>query len=165
MSTTIKFYNKNITIRILKFSLSLSLVADGETPLKDGSAQGGEFERPEEISLERSQQDDETHLQHGGPAGHPQPEGDQGAPDGVGGADGPEYLGEDHVVGQEHGDHHGASQQDVGPEWLGSLSHELLVIETEQEEGGEEGEETAVEDLGHQDHVGPVSWKISFEKS
>ena len=36
MSTTIKFYNKNKTTKILKFSLSL--IADGKAGLKAGSA-------------------------------------------------------------------------------------------------------------------------------
>ena len=111
-----------------------------------------------------AQEDHEAHLQDGGPAGQAQPDGDQGAPGGVGAAGRGEYLGEDDVVGQEHRDHHGPSQQQVGPQRLRPLSHELLVIETEQQQAGEEGEEAAVEDLGHEDDEGPVSWKINFEK-
>ena len=33
-----------------------------------------------------------------------------------------------------------------------------LVIETEQEARGEQGQQAAIKHLGNQDHVGPVNW-------
>ena len=96
------------------------------------------FERSDEISSEGSQKDDEAHLYDGRPTGHTQPDGDHRAPGGVWAANGGEYLGEDDVVSEEHRDQHGPQQQEVGPQGLRSLSHELLVIETEQQQRGEE---------------------------
>ena len=158
MSITIKFYNK-------KYWCSSSLITDGKIPLEDSPAQRWQFERPDQISPEGGQHDDEAHLHHGGPAGQTQPQRDHGAPGGVGAADSSEYLGEDDIIGQEHRDHHGHSQEDVGPQRLGSLAHELFVIETEQQQAGEEGEKATVEDLGHENDVSPISWKINFVKT
>ena len=37
-------------------------------------------------------------------------------------------------------------------------AHELLVVDAEEEADGEEGEEAAVEHLGHEDHHQTVNW-------
>ena len=41
---------------------------------------------------------------------------------------------------------------------LRAPAHELLVVDAEEEADGEEGEEAAVEHLGHQDHHQAVNW-------
>ena len=38
------------------------------------------------------------------------------------------------------------------PPFLWASAHELLVVDAEEEANGEEGEEAAVEHLGHEDH-------------
>ena len=56
----------------------------------------------------------------------------------------------------KHGPRHGEPTKKSKKRPRGSL----MEIETEEEQGGEEGEEAAVEDLSDQDDVGPVGWKI-----
>ena len=84
--------------------------------------------------FEGRQEDHEDHLNHGGPSGHCQSDGDTVWT----GEETAEYFLYDGVVGQEHRDQHTKHQQDVGPQRLRSLSHELLVIEAKQQQRGEE---------------------------
>ena len=44
------------------------------------------------------------------------------------------------------------------PPFLRAPPHELLVVDAEEEADGEEGEEAAVEHLGHEDHHEAVNW-------
>ena len=147
---------------MVKYWSFLSLTADWETPLKESPAQWWKFQRPDQISFEGSQQNDEAHLHDCRPTSHAQSEGDHGAPGDGGTADSPEYLGEDDVVGEEHRDQHRTDQQQVGPQRLRPLSHELFIIETEQQQGWEEGQKTTVEDLSHENDVSSIRWKIHF---
>ena len=100
-------------------------------------------ERPAEVSPEGGEGDDEAHLHHGRRGRRPQPNVDAGRA----GEEAGEDLLDDDVAGQEHGDEDTQQQQDVGPQRLGSGSHELRVIDTEQQQGGEEGKEATIEHL------------------
>ena len=67
-----------------------------------------------------------------------------------------EFL-EKYVGGEDEGESHTEDQGQVGGARLRGGRHEAPVVETEEEAAGEEREETTIEDLGHQDHVGPVN--------
>ena len=110
-------------------------------------------ERPAEISAEGSEGDDEAHLHHGRRGRRPQPDVDTVRA----GEETGENLLDDDVAGQEHCDHHTGHQAQVGPQRLRGGAHELLVVQTQEETGGEEGKQAAIEHLSHQDHTSAVN--------
>ena len=60
---------------------------------------------------------------------------------------------QEHVGRQKHGDRHRGEQEAVCHHGLRRPRHELWVVETDEQQDGEEGEQAAVEDLRNQDHV------------
>ena len=67
------------------------------------------------------------------------------------------YFQHDGVVGEEHGDDDADDQQDVVPDRLGAVTHELGVIEANEEECGEKWKKATIEYLSHKDHRGPIN--------
>ena len=65
----------------------------------------------------------------------------------------------DDVAGKKEGDSDSNDQENVVPALLGAATHELLVVDAEQQADGEEGEQAAVEDLGNQNYHQTVNWK------
>ena len=63
---------------------------------------------------------------------------------------------DDDVGGEKQCDKDGDEQSEVGPAGLRPARHELTVVQTEEEAGGEEGEEATVEHLGDQDDESSV---------
>ena len=108
---------------------------------------------PDQIRTEGGEGHEGRHLQQGRPGRRPQPDVDTGRA----GEEADEHLLDDDVAGQEHGDHHAHHHQDVGPHWLRSGPHELRVVDTDEQQAGEEGKEATVEDLSYQDDQGTVS--------
>ena len=69
-----------------------------------------------------------------------------------------EFL-EKYVGGEDESESHAEQEGQVSRARLGGGGHEGPVIQTEQQTAGEQRQQTAVEDLRHQDHVGPVNWE------
>ena len=65
----------------------------------------------------------------------------------------------DDIAGQKERDCDPDDEENIVPPLLGAPAHELLVVDAEEEADGEEGEEAAVEHLGHEDHHEAVNWK------
>ena len=58
------------------------------------------------------------------------------------------YLLYNGVVGKEHGDDNAEDEQDIVPDRLRAVTHQLGVIEANEEQGGEEWKEATIEYLG-----------------
>ena len=71
----------------------------------------------------------------------------------------------DDVAGEEEGDGDADEEEDIVPSLLGAAAHELLVVDAEEQTDGEEGEETAVEDLGDKNDHQTVNWKTKNNMS
>ena len=62
------------------------------------------------------------------------------------------YLLNKDIPSQEDGEGDTDHQQDVAPPLLRSRTHELLIIDADEKADREDGEETTIEHLSHQDH-------------
>ena len=61
------------------------------------------------------------------------------------------------IAGQKDGEGDADDKEDIVPSLLRSRAHELVIIDTEEESDREDGEEAAIEDLGHQDDQNTVN--------
>ena len=67
------------------------------------------------------------------------------------------YLLDKDITGQEDGEGNADDKEGVAPSLLRSRAHELVIVDTEEEADREDGEEAAIEDLGHQDDQNTVN--------
>ena len=65
----------------------------------------------------------------------------------------------DDIAGQKERDCDPDDEENIVPPFLWAPPHELLVVDAEEEADGEEGEEAAVEHLGHEDHHEAINWE------